>query len=107
MTREELEVYSPATNAAVIRPPGRRFPGMVVQGDTLSLLCDAALDVAARLRQLGVQDEACLSATKDLIDGLVGRILHYQDVLDAHNIELPYAKRYTESDLVRLSPDEC
>jgi hypothetical protein len=39
MMKVELEVYSDASNQAVIRPPGRKFPGSVVQGDSLESLC--------------------------------------------------------------------
>jgi len=36
MERKEVEVLSEASNYAVIRMPGRHFPGYVVQGDSLS-----------------------------------------------------------------------
>jgi len=48
----ELEVYSEASNQAVIKAPGRQFPGIVVQGDSLSLLGAQARELSARLRQL-------------------------------------------------------
>ncbi|WP_425506589.1 DUF6959 family protein [Sphingomonas kyeonggiensis] len=35
MRTELIEIYSDATNAAVMRHPGRQFPGMLIQGDTL------------------------------------------------------------------------
>jgi hypothetical protein len=56
----ELEVYSDASNHAVIRPPGRRFPGSVVQGDSLSSLCAEAKELSERIRSLQVQDEELL-----------------------------------------------
>ncbi len=36
MRKEYVEIYSNATNMAVMRYPVRRFPGVLVQGDTLS-----------------------------------------------------------------------
>src|SRR5262245_1747536 len=36
---EQVEIYSDVSNAAVMRHPGRRFPGVLVQGDTLYTLC--------------------------------------------------------------------
>jgi hypothetical protein len=35
MKIESVEIYSDASNAAILRHPGRRFPGVLVQGDTL------------------------------------------------------------------------
>jgi len=35
MERMELDVFSTETNQAVVQTPGRRFPGLVIQGDTL------------------------------------------------------------------------
>ncbi len=42
MHTESVEIYSDATNSAVMRHPGRRFPGVLVQGDTLHSMCVAA-----------------------------------------------------------------
>ena len=35
MERVEVELFSDGSNDAVVRMPGRQFPGMVVQGDSL------------------------------------------------------------------------
>lgn len=40
-----LDVFSEKTNAAVARMPGRQFPGVVMQGDTLSVIVYRARDV--------------------------------------------------------------
>jgi hypothetical protein len=47
MRVEPVEILSDRTNAAVMRHPGRRFPDVLVQGDTLYTLCQAA-DAACR-----------------------------------------------------------
>ncbi|HCT78032.1 MAG TPA: hypothetical protein DGG94_04065 [Micromonosporaceae bacterium] len=36
MDRIEAELFSDGGNNAILRMPGRAFPGIVVQGDTLS-----------------------------------------------------------------------
>lgn len=48
-----VEVLSDALNRAVVRMPGRRFPGIVVQGDRLVSLTAAARDAADRAQVLG------------------------------------------------------
>ena len=45
----QLEMWSEQVNSAVVRVPGRRFPGVVVQGDSLSILFDLAMFVAEHL----------------------------------------------------------
>lgn len=47
MHTADVEIYSDQTNAAVLRHPGRRFPGLLVQGDSLYALCVQADDACA------------------------------------------------------------
>ncbi len=35
MRKESVEIYSDETNGPVMRHPGRTYPGVLVQGDTL------------------------------------------------------------------------
>jgi hypothetical protein len=91
MQIKPLEVYSEETNLAVIKPPGRKFPGSVIQGDSLRELCNLATSVAKRIQELHPTNEELQSEVKELANQLVARILHYQDVMTKHGIELPYA----------------
>jgi hypothetical protein len=50
---DRIEVLSEATNRAVVRMPGRRFPGLVVQGDRLMSLTAAAQRLAERAAATG------------------------------------------------------
>jgi len=102
----ELEVYSQDTNYAIIRPPRRRFPGAVVQGDSLYILCDEAQYISRRLKELATTDKELLYAAQDHQEKLLGRLLHYQAVLAAHGINLPYASPASPSDLVTLVSDD-
>jgi hypothetical protein len=55
---ESVEIYSDAANAAIHRHPGRRFPGVLLQGDTLYSICqrlDAACRAARGLPQQGTR----------------------------------------------------
>jgi hypothetical protein len=106
MKRVELEVYSEASNHAIIRPSDRRFPGAVVQGDSLSILCAEAREISERLRTIGVKDEDILYLAQEHQEKLLARLLHYQEVLMAHAIELPYSKPARKSDLVVLVSEE-
>lgn len=101
-----LEVYSKDSNFVVIKPPGRKFPGCVIQGDSLRILCGLATNVAARIRENLPEDEEFLVNMEELVGQLVARLLHYQHVLAEHGIELPYAVPVTTADIVRLLPED-
>jgi hypothetical protein len=106
MEVQPLEVYTPDPNYAVIKPPGRHYPGSVIQGDSLNILAGLAERVAVWFRDEGpTDDEEILGDVQELTHLLVGRLLHYQAVLDAHGIELPYTRKVTESALIRLIPE--
>ena len=93
MITQELEVYSSATNAAVVRAPGRRFPGVVVQGDTLATLCDSAQALVGGIDAHDNEDlalEALALEALALYEHLSGLLLHYEAVLRDNGISLPY-----------------
>lgn len=98
-----LQVYSVASNIAVIQAPGRRFPGSVVQGDSLARLSEQATTIFEALRH-GRPDAETRELARELADDLAARLLHYQEVLDAHGIDLPYQRR-PERDLPSRSDE--
>ena len=100
-----LEVFSETSNYAVVKPPGRNFPGSVIQGDSLSILCSEAKAIAEQVRQLKVQDEEFLYLVQEHQEKLLGRLLHYQKVLAEHGVSLPYVAPVHESDLIALVKD--
>lgn len=90
MRTETVEIYSDATNAAVLRRPGRRFPGVLVQGDSLYVLCRQA-DEACKAAH-GVFDEDAYDELDDLRNALWSYLTHYEVVLGEHQIPLPFSE---------------
>ncbi|MDF9817130.1 hypothetical protein [Streptomyces sp. SPB162] len=88
MERVEAELFTDGGNDAVVRLPGRNFPGVLIQGDTLRIL------------QTDVAELAELCAAGDLEEArLVARLLHtdlgeklqrYTEALEAHGISRPF-----------------
>jgi hypothetical protein len=101
-----LEVYATDSNYAVIKAPGRNYPGCVIPGDSLSILCAAARRVTELIRGSGVQEEELLWEAQDLTNSLIGRILHYQHVLDKHQINYPSVGKYSDGDILQLISDD-
>jgi uncharacterized protein DUF6959 len=90
MQKKELEVFSEASNVAIVRMPGRRFPGSVIQGDSLSHLRWLAEDLRNRLRDH--PDEDLRDTAQELFELLEGRLRHYMAVLDAEGLPLPFTR---------------
>jgi hypothetical protein len=97
METKPLEVFSEASNLGIVRMPGRRFPGCVIQGDTLSILVHPA-EVVLR-ETLRVNDEPLHEAARELYGDLRSRLDHYEEVLKSHGIELPYLKRQADPEV--------
>ena len=89
MNIASVEIYSDRTNAAVIRHPGRGFPGVLIQGDTLYSLCIAADASCTALRQAAT-DEA-YDELNELRNSLWGLLNHYKAVLAEHGLPLPFS----------------
>jgi hypothetical protein len=73
-------------NYAIVQLPGRRFPGVVVQGDSLSILCEQA----SRVARLAVTGTPAHAEAEQLLGALNAVLLSYVDVLDARSIPLPF-----------------
>jgi hypothetical protein len=88
MERVEAELFTPGGNNAVVRLPGRHFPGVLVQGDSLHILRTEVAEIL----------EACergdLTEARDtaglLLSGLDEILAGYEAALSDHGIRRPY-----------------
>jgi hypothetical protein len=87
---EQIGIYSDATNAAILQHPARRFPGVLVQGDTLWTLCHRADAACANSR--GRLDSESYQELNELRNSLWSFLSHYKAVLGEHNIPLPLSE---------------
>jgi hypothetical protein len=88
MRVDQVEIFSDATNAAVMRHPGRRFPGLLVQGDTLYSLCQRA-DLICQ--EIG-RDSPAYEEANDLRNTLQEYLSHYKAVMTENGIVLPFSE---------------
>jgi hypothetical protein len=84
---EAVEIFSDASNAAVMRHPGRRFPGCLIQGDSLYMLVSSLAVVQAEAHTLS---EEAADVLADVTDRLTELFEHYKATLLHHNIALPF-----------------
>lgn len=77
-------------NNAVLRLPGRRFPGVLVQGDALSVL-NAEVQRALALLRSG--DTAAAEEELSLVANHLGALVDgYVRVMDAAGMPLPFQR---------------
>jgi hypothetical protein len=88
MRTEVIEIYSDQTSAAILRHPGRKFPGVLVPGDSLYALCVQA-DEACADTQRRVGSDA-YEELNDLRNKMWGYLNHYKSVLGEHGIPWPF-----------------
>jgi predicted RNase H-like HicB family nuclease len=91
MDHKELEVFSEECNYGIVRMPGRHFPGCVLQGDSLSILLRCA--ERAYAIALATKNSDLIDEIESLKESLKDRLQHYEQVLEAHGMDLPYARR--------------
>ncbi|WP_370366073.1 hypothetical protein [Catenulispora sp. GP43] len=86
--RVEADLFTDGGNNAVVRLPGRRFPGVLIQGDSLSGLRRDVVEIRDALRA-GDTAEA-LEAAEFLVEDLDGLLLRYTDALERHGLRRPF-----------------
>ena len=84
----EADVLGDVVNSPVLRLPGRRFPGVLIQGDSLKSMADLANEIIETLT-IGDLEEA-KSVAGELHGQLRSRLDIYQKALESHGVELPF-----------------
>ncbi len=90
MRVDSVEICSDASNNAVMRHPGRRFPGVLVQGDSLYSMCRTVDEICSNARER--LDHESYESLNELRNDLWARLNHYKTVLSDHNISLPFSE---------------
>lgn len=84
----ELEVYSQSIDRGVVRMQSQSFPGLVLQGETLSSLLKLAKAVDQKSRSTA--DTELIDTSRELMESIQKLVSHYEATLGKHNIPLPY-----------------
>ncbi|MET9881105.1 hypothetical protein ABZZ36_42005 [Actinacidiphila glaucinigra] len=88
MERVEAELFTDGGNDAVVRLPGRNFPGVLIQGDTLSSL---QADVAELVELCTAGDVEEARHVASLLHADLGtKLERYAEALEAHRISRPF-----------------
>jgi len=97
MEVKELEVFSEKTNSSIVRMSSRRFPGVVIQGDSLYTFFFEAMALVEALANC--EDEETFLTALEMAERLETHLLHYEETLQHHGISLPYFRDPARSPL--------
>ncbi len=94
MSETTAELLSPPSNYCVVQLPGRKYPGVVCQGDSLSAISSRLGVIDARLKAIGLDYEDDARAELEYLRELFDQVLrHYEHVLDKHGLKTPCPER--------------
>jgi predicted RNase H-like HicB family nuclease len=85
---DDVRLLSAARNYAVVHLPQRRFPGVVVQGDSLNSLIG---EVQEALAASDPQERGAILTA--VVERLREVQAHYEMALERESIPLPYTQR--------------
>jgi hypothetical protein len=88
MERIEAELFTDPGNDAVVRLPPRRFPGMLIQGDSLSIIRADVAEIVEACDQGDVAEARGAAAI--LLSNLDDLLARYATALETHGIPRPY-----------------
>jgi hypothetical protein len=83
-------VLDDTPNQAVVRLAERRFPGVVLQGDSLKALYDDVAEAAGALR--AADPVRASEEIEGVLQRLADLLQHYESVLASAGIEVPYQR---------------
>ena len=90
----ELEVYSQSIDRGIVRMPSQSFPGLVLQGETLSSLLRLAKSTYEKLSD--TSDTELIETSRELVENIQKLVSHYEATLSKHKIPLPYSTVQTK-----------
>ena len=69
--------------------PSQSFPGLILQGETLSILLRLATSVHEKSQK--TPDPELIETSLELLESLQKLLSHFESTLSRHNIPLPYS----------------
>jgi hypothetical protein len=98
MSDSTAEILSHIPNSGIVQMPGRRFPGLVLQGDSASNLYRCLLMVLEDAKSR--RDEELYYEVLTHAQIMEGHLLHYEQTLTRAGIQLPWPTPFSERALI-------
>lgn len=88
MSDAQVEIYETAGNLALVRVIKRRYPGILVQGDSLKIMSDLVQEVCDEFATMDY--EAAQDSLRELNDAIMFMVKEYERMMANANFNLPY-----------------
>jgi hypothetical protein len=88
MTNPTAKLFEVAGNYALVQVEGRRFPGLLIQGDSLSIVRAAVRELQASLEAR--DDEATGYAMQEVEETVSAMMESYETMMRHAGLTLPY-----------------
>lgn len=88
-------ILSHVSNSAIVHLPGRKFPAVAIQGDSLSIMLSQAKFFAKTF--LKEKNEELYFEALDLALKLQAHLMRYEDLLEKKGMKIPYANSVKEN----------
>jgi hypothetical protein len=92
------KILSHVPNSGIVHLPGRKYPAVAIQGDTLYRFFRVARELLSEAKRL--RHEEMYYNALDIAEDLQRQLLHYEETLEKHGYNLPYLKSIRD-DLVK------
>ena len=73
-----------------MKHPGRNYPGVLIQGDTLYSICRSLDEACNSIKENDIEN--AYDEINELRNALWEKLNHYKVVLGEHDIELPFSE---------------
>lgn len=97
---EELKLYDHVPNSGIVHMPGRRFPAVALQGDTISTILSAACFFIEKSKEHN--DEDMYYEAVELANKMKSHLVRYEKVLTHEGFKKPYVMELADIEF----PDE-
>ena len=89
MSEDTPKLLSHIPNSGIVHLPGRKFPGIVMQGDSLFSLLQGLRYLLEKYKE--GKDEENYYEILMIAETLHAQLLHYEETLSKHGMSLPYS----------------
>ena len=89
---EKIKLYDHVSNSGIVHMPGRRFPAVAIQGDSLSSMLNTVLENMEMGKKY--QDEELYYSNLMLAERLRDHLSQYEKVLVKEGFKKPYSLKF-------------
>ena len=92
-----IKLYDHVSNSGIVHLPGRRFPAVAIQGDSLSTFLATAQYFMSKAKEHN--DEEMYFEALELAERIQTHLIQYENILEREGFDRPYTEKAKELQL--------